>query len=456
MKFFITPFFFLLFSTCIYAQHVKGNLKSHYGQDIKLYGYDGFKTILIAKSTINNEGNFLLDYGKYAPYKGMAYIETIDKSKLFIVLNEPDIHLTGSHLKKLDSIKFQNSSENIIFTKYSIEHNQRENALAGWKHILPMYQTNPLFTEQKKELTIIQKEIKRIEKEDVDFLTNLNTTSYVSWFLPLRKLLDDIPLSAKFYTSRIPSHLSIFRKLDFNNPYIITSGILDDLIETHYWLIENSGMSIDSMYAQMNQSTDSLLKNLSINEYLFNEVITHLFSFLEKRSLFEASEYLALKTLTQKKCHLNTELSKQLESYRKMKVGNIAPDIPFNIDKTHLNITKLSDLKEKYTLIVFGSSWCQLCREEVTKLSNYYNKWKLKGLETVFISLDTDKDEYSMFVKDLPFLSSCDFKGWKTKAALDYFVNSTPTLFLLNSNREILLRPVSTKQVDAWFNYKIQ
>lgn len=79
--------------------------------------------------------------------------------------------------------------------------------------------------------------------------------------------------------------------------------------------------------------------------------------------MFKASEYLALKVLNETSCTLKSELANQLESYRGMKKGNIAPDIIFNNaivapDYGSKVPTHLSEIKSKYTVVVFGASWC--------------------------------------------------------------------------------------------------
>lgn len=450
-------FLLLIITSFSYAQ-LSGTLKYHTGQQLKMFGYNGFKTIELGSTSIDSMGGFTINYD--VNYKGMGYLETSDKSQLFIVLNEKQIIVKGTHLKEPDSTRYIKSFENLIFNQYAVEHNQRENALAGWKHVLPQYQTTILLNSQKEVLTTIQNEIERLEKEDVRFLNTIDKTTYVSWFLPLRKLLDDIPLSAQRYINRIPKHLADFRKTDFNNPHIYTSGILDDLIESHYWLIENGGMLQDSMYAQMNTSTDYLIANLEGNDKLLNEIAHFLFSLLEKRSLFNASEYLALKLLTQSSCTLEDDLAKQMETYRAMKVGNTAPDIFFTGKnwKNGIEITTpltLSEMNTKYTLVVFGASWCPECAKEIPKIKPYYIKWKQKGVEVVLVSLDNEEEAYTKFVKDFPFLSFCDFKSWETQAAKNYYVFSSPTLFLLDKDRKIVLRPNSIEQADAWVDYYI-
>lgn len=450
--------FFLSTWSGAFSQEVSGNLKHHTNQEIKLFGYNGFKTIELAKSSVDGSGDFHLSY---SDYKGMGYIETSDKGQLFLVINEPQIEIIGTHLKEPDSIKFINSKENLLFTQYAIEHNQRERALVGWKYLLPQYKEVELLKIKQEYIDLIEKEINRLEKQDADFLANIKSSYYVSWYLPLRKLLDDIPLSAKQYTERISGHIADFRKINFNDSKLYHSGIFDDLLETHYWLLENGGMTTDSMYLAMNTSTNYLIKNLEGNDRLLGEVSDFLFNFLEKRSLYRASEYLALKLLTETSCTLDDDLAKQMETYRAMKVGNIAPKIVFEGKKVVMGNeipaeVKLSDINSDYTLVVFGASWCSTCAKEIPKIKEKYVQWRLKGVETVFISLDHDESEFKNFVKDFPFLSTCDFKGWENKAVQDYYVFAVPTMFLLDKERRILVRPSSIEQVDAWVNYKIE
>lgn len=32
--------------------------------------------------------------------------------------------------------------------------------------------------------------------------------------------------------------------------------------------------------------------------------------------------------------------------------------------------------------------------------------------EIGFVSIDTDKEKYDAYIKDLPFINTCDYKGW--------------------------------------------
>jgi thiol-disulfide isomerase/thioredoxin len=200
------------------------------------------------------------------------------------------------------------------------------------------------------------------------------------------------------------------------------------------------------------------MSNLIKDEKKLNEITNYLFDLLERHSLFQASEYMALKVLNETSCTIDSGLAKQLESYRAMKKGNIAPEIEFG-NITYLNGKKqthfkqLADLQTPYTLVVFGASWCPKCTEEVPQLIENYVKWRNNGVEVIYISLDTEPTVFEQSLSQYPFFTYCDFKKWDNKVVQDYYVFGTPTMYLLNDKREILLRPNSVKQMDAWVDW---
>ena len=138
-----------------------------------------------------------------------------------------------------------------------------------------------------------------------------------------------IPL---YRTDEIPATIAAFRALDYTDSRLYKSGLFKDAIESHFWLLENSGTSLDASSLEMKTSIDAMLTKLIKNEKKLNEVTNFLFDLLEKHSLFQASEYLALKVLNETSCIIDGDLAKQLESYRAMKIGNVAPDFQFNAD----------------------------------------------------------------------------------------------------------------------------
>ena len=71
----------------------------------------------------------------------------------------------------------------------------------------------------------------------------------------------------------------------------------------------------------------------------------------------------------------------------------------------------------------------------------------------VFVSLDENKELFRNFTSIFPFISICGYQKWNSTAVKDYYVFGTPTMFLLDRTRKILLRPNSVKQMDTWVDW---
>jgi thiol-disulfide isomerase/thioredoxin len=457
MNKYLLAFLYLITTPFIFSQSISGSFSQLINQPIKVEGFSGLKTYAISSTSTDEKGNFKLNYSN-SDY-GVGYLIVGDSKPLFILLSGEDVVISGEAISVPESIKILKGQENLYFEQYAIEHPRREQALSAWGYLEKIYTLDSLFLSQKIPSQAIQEEKLRIKKEDLAFLSSLPNDSYVKWFLPTRKLVSSVSTIAQYSSEEIPETIDAFRKLDYTDAKLYKSGLFKDAIDNHYWLIENSGKPLDKVFEEMKLSIDAMMVKLVTNEKIFNEVTDYLFDLLEKHSLFKASEYLALKVLNEGSCNINNDLANQLETYRAMKKGNIAPDIDFNnsfFANPNKIVAKLSSLKSNYTVVVFGASWCPKCNEELPEIANLYSKWKSKGVDVVFVALEDDKNTFKDFVKTFPFPSYSDNKKWDSKIVKNYYVFSTPTMFLLDNKREILLRPNSVKQMDAWVDWYLK
>ena len=459
MKFRILSIIVSLFCTpFLYAQNITGNFKPLANQELVLQGFQGLKNYPVAKTKIDENGLFKVSYSK-ADY-GMGYLVSADQKILLVLLSGEDIELVGEVLSDPKTIKITKGQENQWFERYANEHPKREQALSAWEYLEKIYSEDAFFAGHKAPNKAILQERKRINDEDVAFLNGLPNGSYCRWFLPIRKLVSSVSVVAQQRPAEIPATIQAFRSLDYTDKRLYKTGLFKEAIERHFWLLENCGKPLDSVFIEMQLSIDAMLVNLVKDDKKLNEVISYLFELLEQHSLFSASEYLALKVLNLKSCTIDSDLARQLESYRAMKKGNIAPDIEFQehsfvngVKQNQLN--RLSQIQTSYTLVVFGASWCPKCTEELPILIQNYSKWKNLGIEVVYVSLDTDSVVFEQAVKSYPFFTYCDYKKWESTPVKEYYVFATPTFYLLNQYREIILRPNTIAQMDAWVNWNL-
>ena len=432
---------------------IVGNFSSIKGQTIRLMGYRGVDVFTIDTAVVNAEGNFELNYSD--ANLGMGYLLTKENTPYAVVLEKGKVQITGQTPADASSIIINSGDQNKIFVQYALDHGKREQALSAWVYLKKLYELDTLFKNEHATKFSITKEIDHLNKADNDFLQTLPPNSFMYWYLPVRKLISDIQAVVSTRPQEIPATTKAFRSINYTHPQLYSSGLLSDLLESQFWLIENSGLERTMMVKEMNTSVDFILASLNKNEKLYNEWTNYLFQYFEKHSLFTSSEYIALKALNQQEMKLSMALVNRLETYRKIKIGSIATKIEFKGDvfvnrQLVNNINSLSDIKSKYKIVIFGGSWCSSCRSEVIQVIPHYENWKKQGIEVVIVSLDTDKKAFEEFATEFPFIFTCDYKKWETQAAKDFYVSSSPTIFLLDSNNKIILRPAAVPVLDSW------
>ena len=432
---------------------IAGNFSSIKGQTIRLMGYRGVDVFTIDTAVVNTLGNFELNYSD--ANLGMGYLFTKENTPYAVVLEKGKVQLTGQTPADASSIIINSGDQNKIFVQYAQAHGKREQAFSAWGYLKNLYESDTLFKNEHATKFSITKEIDHLNKADNDYLKILPPNSFMYWYLPVRKLISDVQAVVSTRPQEIPATTKAFRNINYTHPQLYSSGLLSDLLESQFWLIENSGLERTMMVKEMNTSVDFILASLNKNEKLYNEWTNYLFQYFEKHSLFTSSEYIALKALNQQEMKLSMALVNRLETYRKIKIGSIAPKIEFKGDvfvnrQLVNNINSLSDIKSKYKIVIFGGSWCSSCRSEVIQVIPHYENWKKQGIEVVIVSLDTDKKAFEEFATEFPFIFTCDYKKWETQAAKDFYVSSSPTIFLLDSTNKIILRPATIPVLDSW------
>jgi len=432
----------LLFSTTVCVAQTKYTIKGHFetasNKEIVLKGYTSEADFILNKSTIDGNGNFIINYP--ADYMGAAMLEIGQEKKLIVLLNHENFEIQWDDLNTTKSLKFTNSIENTTFDYgLSLYQNTNEKKV-GISYLLPYY------ANDNAKSTFFKNELTQLNQAIPDYLNGLSDQLYASYYLKIRVLMADYSMSIKRNPKGIPALEQTFNQLNFADERLIHSGLYYEFLETHVVAMEHYG---EKATQQLNQSTDKILASLKSKPELKQNIAEYLFNLFEKRSLFESSEHIALAMLNDDTCQLNDKYKALFEQYRKMANGRTAPNIELHTAKSE----NLYNLKSKYKLVVFGASWCSKCVEEIPKLKAFYADWNMKhNLEIIFVSLDTDKNEYINFTKDFPWLSSCDFAGWETKAARDYCVFATPTMYLLDANNTIKIKPISADQVNAWLD----
>jgi len=427
------------------AQRIQGILTEHASQEISLTAFDYYDSYILAKTTTDSLGRFSLDC--YAPYKGVAILKTQDRQSLVVIIDQPNIQINGKHLSDKNSVSFTNSNTNKSFFDLAAGYQSRASAYKAWRYLNKKYANSDELKGEVNIIETIQREIERIENKNTSEIKEI-TNSYLQWYMPKRKLLSDIS-SIRDFPERIDQLIAEFRSLDFTEDNYKTSGLTKELIEAHYYLLENMGLSLEEMAAEMNLSTQKLITTTANKPLVLNIITKELFQYFEKHSLYSSSMYLAKQLLFNEAFNnkIEDEFKHELQKYGDMNVGNTAPDIQLN------SSVKLSELNKNILLVFKQGDYAQGIKE-VEHLTKFYGEWKEK-LEIVYVGLNTQESEFKKIATKMPWLTYFDDKTKKTTVAEDYHINASTSYLLIDKNMKILLHPTSLGHINAWVKYKL-
>jgi thiol-disulfide isomerase/thioredoxin len=420
-------------------------LKGHFSfakeQDIRLMGFVGTKDTLLAQTKTDAVGNFQIAYPK--KYTGAATLQVKEMTNLIVLLHNEQFEITWSDYTDFTGVKFTNSKENEAFQQAYTINMDAQKKLAGLTYLLPFYQLDPA----KKEWTAqLEKEITSENSRFDAFQKKLPHSSYAKAYLGYRALLQKLQKENKTPEEEKDGEDS-FLSVDFSDENIFYSGLTKELFDAYLkqtFTLQEEALIV----SKLNFFSDVLKKSSQNNAKALNQYSEYLIHEYEKFGLIACAEHLAISLLDDTKCTINDKTMPILEQYKKMAIGNTAANMVFS---TGLKYGKLLEVPAKYKVVIFGASWCEACSIEMPQFKDYAELFKTNyDAEIVFVSLDTDKEKYDAFVKDFPFIHTCDFKGWGSPNVTNYYVFATPSIFILDVENKIVAKPINAIDTAKW------
>lgn len=239
-------------------------------------------------------------------------------------------------------------------------------------------------------------------------------------FFDVAPIDDPELLYAPVYTFRVVDYLSLF------------------MVDT---------LNIEQQEPYFIEAVDRIMVNVAAVPELRSFVVEFLLEGFELLGMEQVQLHLADHYLDESCESEVAELVRErMEGYKLMTVGAIAPD--FTIRDVQGKNHTLSDLPGPYTLLIFWASTCGHCRVMIPELEQWYLDENEIGVEVVAISIDSSATLFSEYQaqQDMSWITVHDPLGWHGKVPGDYHIYATPSLFLLDSDRQILARPVSFRQ----------
>ena len=137
-----------------------------------------------------------------------------------------------------------------------------------------------------------------------------------------------------------------------------------------------------------------------------------------------------------------------LQKQAQLAVGKKFPD--FEEKDLEGKPLSIGSHKGKVVLVDFWATWCGPCVAELPHVLEAYKKHHANGFEIVGISLDSDREKLTSLIKEkgMTWAQYFDGKGWETKLAQVYGVNSIPATYLLDGEGTIIGRDLRGEALE--------
>lgn len=425
---------------------ITGKLPTEKELEIRVMGYNIIKDTLLGQTKTDLNGNFTINYPKN--YIGAATFQIKDGTSFILLLNNENFNFEWSDFKDFNTLKFKNSKENDYFKEAFDINNISNKKLMGLRYLKNLYKTDITNTSTSQLF------YKQLEKEITDntmqfekYVAGLPITTYSKGYLKYRKIVQDIQ-EAKQKKEMSEIVEKEFKDIDFGNEVLQHSGLIKEILESYLEIVMTKVEDKAAKEERLIKITDTILDKIKANPTVLNQISEYLFKYYEKYSLSKVAEHTALSILGNNKCMVDDKRIALFEQYRKMAIGNLATNLEFT---TTAQYKSLMEIKSKFKVVIFGASWCEECKNEIPQFKDYAEIFKTKyDAEIIFISIDTDKEKYNVFIKDLPFINSCDFKGWESINVKNYCVFATPFIYVLNEQNKIVAKPLNATDTAKW------
>lgn len=452
MKIVIPLFFFLLTIISCTAQDYSLNARIKNGKLGKCYlaGFKDGKTELLDSITPTGEDIVFVMKKSYKPgvyriilgQKNEEGFYNPSPAHFDFIFNSENIRLEADHNKLVGTMKVLSSKENEVFYAFLNKLYPYKDKFFLLGSLLDQYsQSDPFYAALSDEFINVQQ---NYSKDCSDLMQkypkSLSASVLQSNLTPIiQPSIRGVHLK-NFYKEHY------FDLTSFADERLINSQVYTGKILEFLGFYGDPGLSSEEQESEYIKAVDIIMDKASINPRVYDFVLNYLIDGFDELKMEKVLVHLG-ENYVEGGCETDSKklMEKRLEGYKKMAAGKNAPDI-IMLDNKGKQV-RLYDLKNEYVLVLFWASWCPHCTKMLPQIKKWYVSRPL-DLEIFSVSIDTSRFEWeeALMMNNYPWINTCTFAGWDGKAAKDYNIYATPTMFLLDRERKIIAKPLTYRE----------
>ena len=456
MKNIVQLFLLLSFSATTSLAQYNINIDiANYENDTLIVGYYyGDKQLVHDTLFAEEKGKFKLQ-GEDTLANGLYMLLTIpDNEFIQFNVNEKEKNFDISFdLRNKGVINYKGSKDNQLFQDYM-------NLLGDLRpRAQVLRDTIAVLTQAKKDFSKFDKELDELDNKVINAQKNIvdNYPNTISALILKASEEIDVP---EFKEAENPQlerfkyyKAHYFDNIDLANPMALKIGVLPNKVDTY--LEKLTANHPDSI----SQSIDVLLEKMQPAEDTYR---FYLSTFLSKYGNSKIIGYDAVYVHLVDNYYNNGKapwveeenLLKIVDNANKIRpalIGKIGSDLTVFEEDGTTPVT-LSEIDYEYLVLLFWAPECGHCSKMMPDFVAFNNHWKSTGVKTFAICTkhqDKTKNCWEDLEKKdmLGFINGAD-KNHVSRFKLKYNVTKTPKIFILDKNREILMKNLGADQLD--------
>jgi peroxiredoxin len=378
---------------------------------------------------------------------GMYRVQWAKEGFVDLIWNNENVQFSTTITNPGDSLKIISSIENQLNVAISTLDRVNQSKL---QLLIPLVDNYP---DRDSFYAIAASEFERIQRLQQHYLDSVSKLYPVAYAVRVAKVYQSPFLSAALNKDERLTFLKqhFFDKVDFSDTTLLHSMVFANKAISYLSLYSNNRLAQKQLEAEFIKAVTIMLSAASVNAEIFKFWLDYLVGGFDKYHFDEVITYIADNFQDPFACEdqqRKTALQKKLDTFKQIAIGKIAPDmeVPDNKGKP----VRLSGIISEYTLVVFWSTQCPHCTAMMPRLKELYEKQKPRRFEVMAVSIDTSLTDWNSFLKEqkLNWINVSDLKGFAGKSADDFNIYATPTIFLLDSKKKILSKPISLRELE--------
>lgn len=391
----------------------------------------------------SEEGIFLMAFPEGSePGMYRLFYDLKNQEYLDVLYNEEPVSVEFDPANSFASVKVLDSEENKIYMDYQQSFYEIQATIDSLQlTYFESEENSKIKKEYRKSVKSISKIQNAFEEKSKDLLANHYIRSSRVYFAS-----EIIETPEEF---AILSKKHFFDFIDFSDHELQNSTLFIDKAAEYIFYMntaEDEKVDINLKLAAIHELMLEVGENYEVKQGLLHAML-YAFSSQNRIELvsYITDEYYLKMPLSYQSDEFLTYIADTL----KAAIGTVAPEIYWKSNGVQ---EKLSDLKnsEAY-LVVFWSTSCSHCLHDIPKLYEFTEEFE--GIEVIAVALEEEKTEFDKLILTMPnWIHVYGTNKWQNEFAKNYKINSTPSYFVLDKDKNIIAKPEELEDFKALFS----